>query len=216
METTPANSGDFFNFELLHPYPTQDSDLLKALPFIPSLQEVLMLRQVHALEHATVWVLSEISDSSAPNSLEVDNTTLGGLSTEKGFYLYGDVDYSHLRQAVRQALQRLQAGEWDLAIHPRCGTNVSVSLLLALGLATGSSFFLPRNPLTQMLGLGLATVAATQLAPDIGEMAQKYVTTSIPFNLVVRDIMPTSDLWGRSAHFVRVCWQDRSSGIPHS
>lgn len=207
-KATTANSSEFFNFQFPAPYPTQDSDLLQALPFIPSLQDVLMLRQVHALEHATVWILSEMSEGSTGNSLEVDNTSLGGLSTEKGFYLYGDVKYSHLCQAVRQALHRLQGGEWNLAVHPRCGTNVSVSLLLALGLATGSSFFLPRNPLTQMLGLGLATVAATQLAPDIGEMAQKYITTSIPFNLVVKDIVQTSDLWGRSAHFVRVRWQE--------
>ncbi|MEM9544266.1 MAG: DUF6391 domain-containing protein [Cyanobacteria bacterium P01_E01_bin.42] len=203
-----ANAGEFFNFELPHPYPTQDSDLLKALPFIPSLQDVLILRQVHALEHGTVWVLSEMSGGSGANSATVDNGTLGGLSTEKGFYLYGDVDFSQLRQAVSKALYRLQTGEWNLAVHPRCGTNVSVSLLLTLGLATGSSFFLPRNPLTQILGAGLATIAATQLAPDIGEMAQKYITTSIPFNLVVQDIVPTDDLWGRSAHFVRVCWQD--------
>ncbi|MGK7923806.1 MAG: DUF6391 domain-containing protein [Spirulina sp.] len=205
------DSRTFFDFELSPPYPTQDSDLLETLSFIPNLKEILMLRQVHALEHATVWVLSEMTENLSPtsfNSNQRDDNTLGGLSTENGFYLYGTVDPSHLRQAVRQALDRLQSGEWDLAVHPRCGTNMSVAMLLAGGLATGSTFFLPRDPLAQVLGLGLATVVATQLAPDLGELAQKYVTTSIPFNLVVEDIVPTSDFWGRSAHFVRVRWQD--------
>lgn len=207
-QATPANSDEFFNFEFSSPYPTQDSDLLKSLSFIPGLQEVLMLRQVHALEHATVWVLSEMSDYSEVNSLDVDDSTLGGLSTERGFYLYGEVKSSDLRQAVHKALHRLQSGEWNLAVHPRCGTNVSVSLLLTLGLATGSSFFFPRDPFSQLAGIGLATVAATQLAPDLGELAQKYVTTAIPFNLAVEEILPISDVWGRSAHFVQVRWQD--------
>lgn len=205
MTQATTDSREFFNFEISAPYPTQDSDLLKSLSFIPGLQEVLMLRQVHALEHATVWVLSEMNESTGSGE---DDNTLGGLSTEQGFYLYGTVDFSRLRQAVREALGRLQGGEWDLAVHPRCGTNVSVALLLTLGLATGSSFFLPRNPISQLLGVGLATVAATQLAPDLGEIAQKYITTSIPFNLAVENIQPTEDFWGRSAHFIRVRWQD--------
>ncbi|MFM7439275.1 MAG: hypothetical protein ACKO2V_11835, partial [Snowella sp.] len=41
------------------PQPAQDSQLLQQLGFIPGLQEILLLRQIHALEHATVWVLSE-------------------------------------------------------------------------------------------------------------------------------------------------------------
>ncbi|MEA5472214.1 DUF6391 domain-containing protein [Spirulina sp. 06S082] len=210
-QAATANSGEFFNFEPAVPYPTQDSDLLKALSFIPSLQEVLLLRQVHALEHATVWVLSEMMDSASPSSFNAnqrDDNTLGGLSTEKGFYLYGTVNLDNLRQAVRQALDRLQGGEWNLAVHPRCGTNVSVNILLGMGLAAGASFLLPRNPLEQILGVGLAAVVANQIAPDLGELAQKYITTSIPFNLVVDEIVQTADFWGRSSHFVQVRWQD--------
>jgi hypothetical protein len=208
-QAATANSGEFFNFDPSPPYPTQDSDLLKTLSFIPSLQEVLMLRQVHALEHATVWVLSEMGDRVAiPDVNQSDDNALGGLSTEKGFYLYGTVNPDHLRQAVQRALDRLQGGEWDLAVHPRCGTNLSVNILLAMGLATGVSFLLPRNPLEQMLGMGMAAVVATQIAPDLGELAQKYITTSIPFNLVVDEIVQTSDFWGRSAHFISVRWQD--------
>ncbi len=40
-------------------------------------------------EHTTVWVLSSVGGM-------VDNGLLGGLSTEQGFYLYGQVNKTEL------------------------------------------------------------------------------------------------------------------------
>lgn len=201
-----------WNFDWLTPYPHQDSELLRQIGFIPGLKELLMLRQVHALEHATVWVLSEIASRRTTidnsNFSIQDNETLGGLSTEKGFYLYGQVNPNVLQQAVRQALQRLQAGEWHLAVHPRCGTNLSVSMVLTAGLALGAHLLLPKGPLEQIIGLGLAASVATQVAPDLGISTQRYLTTAIPFNLEVVEIAPTSDMWGHSAYFVQVRWRN--------
>jgi hypothetical protein len=185
------------------PQPTQDADLLRQLDFVPGLKEVLTLRQVHALEHATVWILSQ---SSGTATARADNELLGGMSTDQGFYLYGRVNTSQLREGVRSALQRIAGGEWDLAVHPRCGTNLSVAMLLTAGLAVGINLALPRGPILQLLGLGAAAAAAAQLAPDVGALAQRYVTTAIPFNLSVVDISVTHDFWGREAHFVRVRW----------
>jgi hypothetical protein len=136
-----------------------------------------------------------------------DNQMLGGMSTESGFYLYGQVNRNQLEPAVRTALQRITSGEWDLAVHPRCGTNLSVSLLLTAGFAVGANFFLPKDPLTQLAGLGLAATTAASVAPDLGTIAQKYLTTGIPFNLAFEDIIPIEDMWGRPAHFVRLRWQ---------
>ncbi|MBW4640320.1 MAG: hypothetical protein KME05_19250 [Gloeocapsa sp. UFS-A4-WI-NPMV-4B04] len=201
---------EFFNF-VSATQPIQDTDLIRQLPFIPGLKEILMLRQVHALEHATVWVLGEShSDqiTSTSKNRQFDNELLGGLSTEQGFYLYGQVNITSLQRAVRIALQRLTGGESDLAVHPRCGTNVSVGMLLTVGLALGIHFLLPRGPIEQLLGLGVAATTASQLAPDLGILAQQYVTTAIPFNLAIEDITVTRDVWGRSAHFVRVRWED--------
>jgi hypothetical protein len=180
------------------------------LNFVPGLKEILMLRQVHALEHATVWVLSDICNS--PNasrrstSSQLDNNTLGGLSTDQGFYLYGQVNSADLHRAVRTALRRITRGEWNLAVHPRCGTNLSVGMLVTVGLALGIHLVLPRGPIEQLLGLGIATTAAAQLTPDLGSLAQEYITTSIPFNLAIEDISATPDFWGRPAHFVRLRW----------
>lgn len=201
--TASSPTTNFWDFAA--PQPTQDADLLRQLNFLPGFKELLMVRQVHALEHATVWVLDE---RQATTSGPSDNHSLGGLSTDEGFYLYGQVNTADLKRAVPTALSRLKTGEWDLAVHPRCGTNLSVGMFLTAGLAIGAHLLLPRSPLEQMLGIGIAATTATQLTPDLGTLAQRYLTTSIPFNLAITDISATSDLWGRPAHFVQVCWQD--------
>lgn len=193
------------------PLRTQDADLLHQLSFVPGLKELLMVRQVHALEHATVWVLSgkatsnkNVNPDSPDSSAEGD--LLGGMSTDQGFYLYGQVNSKELKRAVHTALQRITSGEWDLAVHPRCGTNLSVGMLLTAGFAVGASMLLPREPIGQILGLGLAATTAAQLAPDLGSLAQRYVTTAIPFNLAVDSVQLVHDSLGRSAHFVQVRW----------
>ncbi len=213
MTTSVQSSFDhLWNFEFHQPQPTQDSDLLQQLGFIPGLKELLMVRQVHALEHATVWILSEMSGYTASRPGELpnnqDNENIGGMSTERGFYLYGQVNPLHLQRAVRQGLQRFTDGEWKLAVHPRCGTNLSVTMLLTTGLALGAHFLLPRGPIEQLLGFMVATTAATQLAPDLGLSAQKYLTTAIPFNIELVRIFKTHDFWGRSAYFVELGWRD--------
>ncbi len=193
-----------WQFDWLTPQPTFDSDLLKQIGFLPGLKEFLMLRQVHALEHATVWVLSEM----AYRQPMLDNETLGGLSTDNGFYIYGQFNPLHLQEAVSRAHQRLKQGEWYLAIHPRCGTNISVSWLLTGSLLLAVHLIFPRGPLEQLMGLGIAGAMAVQLSPDLGISAQKYLTTAIPFNLEIVKISPKQDLWGHSGYFVGVRWCD--------
>ncbi|PPS45779.1 DUF6391 domain-containing protein [Chroococcidiopsis sp. TS-821] len=198
---------DFFDVEsLTQPTQAQDTELIKQLAFIPGIKDILMLRQVHALEHATVWVLSEQSGYQSP-----ENQLLAGFSTEQGFYLYGHLNQATLRNAVSIALQRLTSGEWSLAVHPRCGTNVSAGILLAAGLAVGFHLLLPRGPVEQLLGLGLAATMATQFAPDVGTLAQRYLTTAIPFNLAIENVKLTQDAWGKAAYFVEVSWIERAS-----
>jgi hypothetical protein len=168
-----------------------------------------MLRQVHALEHATVWLLGENKNSSSSTThVQLDDELLGGLSTEQGFFLYGDVNITDLRRAVTSAKHRLTNGEWDLALHPRCGTNVSVAMLLTLGLSVTVPFLLPFRPVEQLIGLGLAATAAAEIAPDLGMFTQRYVTTSIPFNLAIENISIAHDFWGKESYFVKVYWEE--------
>ncbi len=197
-------------FDLPYPDPNQDSELIRQLGFIPGLKEFLIIRQVHALEHATVWILSNPSNSTkskfSTSYLSTDNETIGGLSTEKGFYLYGDINPNRLRRAVALALTRLQQGEWNLALHPRCGTNSSVAMMLTAGMVMTAHFTLPREPIHQLLGVGLAGLTANYLAADIGMYVQKYITTAIPFNLKVKNITKITDQSGNSGYFIRLNW----------
>lgn len=221
MNTPDASTGNpssafnpfsLLNFDLVDAQTNVDAEILKQLSFVPGLKEIILLRQVHALEHATVWVLSQSNHSpclrSAARNFQVDNELLGGLSTERGFYLYGDVNISDLRRAVTLALHRLTHGEANLAIHPRCGTNVSVAMLLTAGFAVGMHLLLPRGPIEQLIGLGIATTTAAEIAPEAGKLVQKYITTAIPFNLMVESITLSRDIWGKEAHFVKVKWKD--------
>jgi Domain of unknown function (DUF6391) len=192
-----------YSLDWLVPKSNQDSELLEQWGFIPGLKEFLMLRQVHALEHATVWTLSSL-DKTQPE----DDQTIGGLSTEQGFFLYGQINPLQLKKAVQIALTRLQKGEWDLALHPRCGTNAAVATLLTAGTLLTTHLILPREPITQLLGMGLAGLAANYFAPEIGISVQKYFTTAIPFNLQIKEISPTKDRWGRQAHFIHLKWQN--------
>lgn len=193
-----AKNQNYWESVYFQPTIDQDSQLLKNIGFIPGLKELLMLRQVHALEHGTIWQLNK----------DKDEQNLGGLSTEQGFYLYGNVSASNLSQAVNEALRRFKAGEWQLAVHPRCGTNLSVGMLLATGFAFTNQFILPRDFFSQLLGFGVTTKLAMELAPEVGQLVQKYLTTGIPFNLKLVSVETTQDFWGRDAKFVRLQWQD--------
>lgn len=194
------------------PLSSSDSDLLRQFSCLPGLKEFLMLRQVHALEHATVWMLSRglspTDDSLTDRSLPTDNPQLSGISTDRGFYLYGQVALEDLARAAQMALGQITTGDWELAIHPRCGTNVSVGMLLTAGLTVGAMALLPRHPLVLLGGLGLAATTATYLTPELGTLAQRYITTAIPFNLAIAHVVPVADLIGRPAHFVHVQWVD--------
>jgi len=197
-------------FHSLNCNPQQDTELLEQFGFIPGLKEFLIIRQVHALEHATVWMLSDGINSKrsklVAGYLSADNETIGGLSTEKGFYLYGDINPLKLRQAVNSALARLQSGENRLALHPRCGTNSSVAAMLTAGMTITAHFTLPRSPFHQIMGVGLAALTANYIAPDLGMYVQKYITTAIPFNLKLQKITKITDKAGNSGYFVRLKW----------
>src|SRR6266700_5953466 len=86
-----------------------------------NIEDIVLSRRVrrnHALEHATITILSGM----------VPNLTVSARSFSNGFVIFGDVDLGLLRRALDEALSRLQAGEAELAIHPNCGTNLVVGM----------------------------------------------------------------------------------------
>lgn len=129
---------------------------------------VYVLRQNHALEHATLHLLSWRNPY----------LQLVGRSTSSGFVVYGPVDTQEVADAATEALARLQQGEAHLAVHPRCGTNLVVTSLLAGTAAFGATLGRRHSRLDRLpLALTAATLAAI-VAQPVAHRIQEHVTTT--------------------------------------
>jgi hypothetical protein len=123
------------------------------------------IRQNHALEHATITILSGM----------VPDLRISARSNSNGFIIFGDVDLGALRRALEEALRRLQAGEAELAIHPNCGTNLAVGVsLMTVGTMLGMTSSHTR---TRVASAAASSVAGLMAARPIGEFVQKHITT---------------------------------------
>ena len=139
---------------------------------LPSASFISRLRRIHALEHATVHVLTQ----------HYPYLTLLARSDWHGFSLHGHVATWQVEEAVKEALARLRAGERHLALHPRCGTMMAVSGLLS-GLAAFAALQIGpqsggRARLAALPNAVLAATAASLVAQPIGMLVQRYVTTT--------------------------------------
>jgi len=122
-------------------------------------------RQNHALEHATVTILSGL----------VPDLRISAHSNPRGFTIFGDVDLGQLRRALDEALRRLQAGEAELAIHPNCGTNLVVGVsLLTIGTLLGMT---SSRAQTRIASTAVSSVAGIVAARPLGEFVQRHFTT---------------------------------------
>ncbi len=123
------------------------------------------IRQNHALEHATITILSGY----------VPDLRVSARSNAHGFTIFGDVDLGQLRRALDEALRRLLAGEAQLAIHPNCGTNLVVGVsLLTLGTLLGMT---SSRTSTRIASAAASSFAGVMAARPLGEYVQKHVTT---------------------------------------
>ena len=128
---------------------------------------IARLRRNHALEHATIHILTE----------KYRPLSVVGRSTFSGYFLYGNLTTDMVIEAAHEALSRLRAGEDYLAIHPNCGTNVVTAGSLA-GLATFAVLSSSRKRRLELLPNALlAATAALVLAQPIGPQLQAHVTT---------------------------------------
>jgi hypothetical protein len=128
------------------------------------------IRRNHALEHATLQVLSKKNPQ----------LMAAGYSDTRGFMIIGKVSTDQLYAAANEALRRLQAGEEYLAIHPTCGTNFAttgivagtLSWLAMLGADRNFRRNLDRLPIVIMM-----VIAGIIIAQPLGPLMQSRVTT---------------------------------------
>ncbi len=172
-------------------------DTTRSLPDFSRL--ISRVRRNHALEHATMTVLSE----------RRRGLRLVGRSSLWGFYIYGDVPTEGVIGAAQEGLRRLKAGQRHLAIHPNCGTNLAVAGILAgMGafLALGGLFrnrpkslwerltYLPMACTAAMMGivlarpLGVALQAHVTTQADVGALALVSVTRETKAGILVHHV----------------------------
>ena len=143
------------------------------------------IRRNHGLEHATLHMLAR----------RYPRQSMAGHSSPSGFWIIGDVSTEDLQAAVGEALERLQYGEHNLAVHPNCGTSFVTTGVLA-GLAGALAMFgageRVRDKLERLpLAMVMATLTLIMTQP-LGLLMQERVTTSgEPGALRVVEIIPT-------------------------
>ena len=144
---------------------------------------VLKTRRNHALEHASIHVLSA----------KYPQRHFAGHSNPTGFFLLGNVSTEEVETAVTQAATRLRAGEKGLAIHAGCGTNLATTLLLS-----GSLAWLPlmgsksvRRRLWRMPFALAFAVLGFVLSQPMGPWLQANITTESDLgDLQITEIVP--------------------------
>ena len=159
------------------------------------------IRQVrwnHAIEHGSIHILSRM----------MPYVSMAGRSNGRGFFIYGDIPTAMLESAVQEAIERISAGERQLAIHPNCGTNMMSSAVLAAGgtmLATtgtkkrGLSEQIPAGVLGALMGVLLGQVTGMRL--------QALVTTSTNFPTAHIKEIQRRQVGKRVYHWVGIKYQ---------
>ncbi len=147
----------------------------------------------HAIEHATLHLLGRL-----PQRMR-----LVARSDWEGFSLYGQVETETLAWAAQEGLRALQAGQRELAVHPRCGTHVAVSALLAMaayGLASATGV---RRRAPHLAALSMvAAVAALSQPLSRAAQAHLFTNTDLPRATIVG--IERTEHNGMPVHRVRI------------
>lgn len=143
------------------------------------------IRQNHALEHATVTILTRRKPELA----------VSARSNSRGFTIFAGLDPTLVRVCCEEALQRLRAGEAALAIHRNCGTNLAVGTSVAMA---GSLFGMTAvRTRTRIASAVVSSVAGIIAARPVGMFVQRHVTTMPDVDDVRIVAVQAKRLWGR-------------------
>lgn len=129
------------------------------------------VRRNHALEHATIHVLSS----------QYRNKSIVGRSDSRGFFLYTEIPLEAVEDGLYQAERRLRSGEKHLAVHPNCGTNLLAGGIMSAGAAflslQGSKEEKFQDRIQRLPMAILGAMAGILLAQPIGSRIQQHLTT---------------------------------------
>jgi hypothetical protein len=156
---------------------------MKVLSTIINSGLISRIRRNHALEHATLQILSQ-KDA---------RLRLAGYSDGGGFWVVGQVDTLLLKAAANEGLERLRAGETGLAIHATCGTNYAITGLIAgslawLGMLMGGKTL--RDRLERWPGVVVLATIGVIISQPLGPKIQAAVTTKAdPQSLEIFEII---------------------------
>ncbi len=162
-------------------------------PVVQVAQQLMLgsaVKQNHALEHATIVLLSR----------KFPEVRLSGISFAAGFFVFGDLPTEAILPTAQEALNLLRTTQPELAIHERCGTNLAVAGMLT-GLSAMTIAKL-RRPYSTANNVILASTAALILARPLGLTVQRYVTTQTPNNSMRIEKVSPMTVFGSPAHFV--------------
>lgn len=170
---------------------------------------ISLVRRNHGLEHATLNLLSEL----------YPHKSFAGYSDTKGFWVIGEISTDVLFSVVNQALDRLRAGERQLAIHANCGTNFVTSGVVAgtlvwLGTLGNANSF--RKKVNRWSYLVMLVTGALIISKPLGPMVQEKVTTSgDPLDLTVTQIT-RYERQGPALHRIRTSTPQAATPAPVS
>lgn len=148
------------------------------------------VRENHALEHATIVLLSK----------RYPDVRFSGISFARGFFVFGDVPTEAVRPAADQALALLRGDRPEMAIHERCGTNLAVAGILTSVAALSVARL--RRPYNNFNNVLMATTAAMIAARPAGLLVQRYVTTRTPASNMRVVKIERLEFLGAPAHFI--------------
>lgn len=131
------------------------------------------VRRNHALEHASINVLSEKHKGFSAQG----NSTPGGFNLN----IYGNISDEDVYDAVEDAYRRLVAGESKLSLHPTCGTVLLTTAAMASLAAQASLAIEMRRQGNHKLGLSgiVAALPVATLAVMLSLFASKPVGMAI-------------------------------------
>ena len=158
------------------------------------LNVIAHIRKNHAMEHATIHVLTEA----------LPNVSFGGWSFVKGFWILGKAELQDVQKAAEMAYARLNNGERKLAVHPNCGTNVAM-----IGLCTAAAAMLTtlgtdedESGMTKFSAFTTAGMIGALAGKPLGPKVQEKITTDADVSSLSIVSISCSSFRGTPAFFI--------------